>query len=1532
MNQPRTPKKAPDGLNEFIQALSETWALQLPLRQDTLSPSSRARLEKNTNAEASRCVAGIKYLYYKDKDALRKIEEDLGEYARSMVVDWKYKPQQEPGTLPQLPIPAVRNYYLAKLEKSSQAPNDLRERLLKLLEDARYLVVERSKPAGQGLLFPEVASRPRPSIYTTALATDSTDSYAPGVPILEEMAPKKNKPERTDPRAGRISLQSSIKDFYKSTSKPSSTTAKRTLPNEPTIDSSRAADLAGDPASLSTREQPIIPAYPPLESSVGYMDDDYDEDFRSFRTQKSEPDTSTSGKSTSRAIDSTFPKQEVDQDTEVFFTPPSSPPPFIEATLSRQLARLNTENLAGDLSTDISFTKMADLVPIPSPKPVRKRKIDEEIECTRKRGLPDIDIAAMTSPEANPSFKVSTYTPTRPSKAYHKTSEPEKPSLPSNKIFSTIPSVNTSFDSNDSAETSFSSVFSESISRSNITSAATSFISACSEVPKTSYKRRSTGISTSNTSANLNSVPTMVKPNALTSSTTSSRLSVQSYLEKYLFSNGPLSHHIPVSLEANEIRVRYELTRVALDCKIPLADFSNLDTEDFSEYSTFWSSIFEQQLRQSKTAVRQSSAQAWENSSDKAGRRFKDVSMTGDLAFNDCRSGPLVRLTLNPLKIEPSFRYARRFGNDRFLVLSLPELSATQMPKHVSQEEVLVRETIIRWLCSTEHTLFGRTWKAFSCKPVKGTKSGKKESKSDVLSRSAMKINEPSYHIFFFAVSGCDMLPNPNKVSSKGEGLRQHTEMSVHALLDWGFPWARNPNMAYPKAFQRYHLLLSKTQATVVFRPSEVIRCDDTTTHTSLPRRLDPRRSALIKKNGRGKSPKNVPTPAGVVMNDGCSRMSYAAACDIAETLHLDYKPCAYQGRIAGGKGVWVVDYTDEKLTTSERNRWIEITDSQWKYEGHPMDDALYPDEDRLTFEVCNWSRPLSSATLNEQLIPILVDRQRPKSSIENALKDLLEEDLSLRVSRLRAAMEDPLALRKWNQENNSVSDERAKLEDVRSLGALPAELGEQINWFLESGFTPRNCSFFLDRMKKAITVYRERLVNRMHMGVAKSTTCLMIADPTGQLEEGEVQLCFSRPFTVPDASFQDDILCDLDCLVSRNPAHCPWDIQKVRAVYKPGLRKYKDVIVFSCKGKRPLAEALSGGDYDGDTAWVCWEPRLVDNFINQEPPEPTNASSMDALNTFGIIQEKETITDMTSCADFLLRGFTFNLQPNILGMCTSFRERLCYKENSISSNGAMLLATLLGLLVDAPKQGYTFTENMWQTFLSECPDLTSTWAPIPAYKLKDAVATEHIIDQLLLVKAKNVINSCMKRFYSDFTDIQSSDNDLTDLWNGEYDGSSIDARVKEVLNQLIIDVRKVNDYWRDHVSRDEEASHREKKFATVVEDAYAQFSGIMPRRSDHPLILWWAKEAKRSGDASFWSRLKASEAFCKFANSSFPWYMAGKQLGEMKARTRGNYRTIIPSIYVGLKLDPGHVKRIESKRPVLDKADEPEEDDGVWE
>lgn len=90
--------------------------------------------------------------------------------------------------------------------------------------------------------------------------------------------------------------------------------------------------------------------------------------------------------------------------------------------------------------------------------------------------------------------------------------------------------------------------------------------------------------------------------------------------------------------------------------------------------------------------------------------------------------------------------------------------------------------------------------------------------------------------------------------------------------------------------------------------------------------------------------------------------------------LGMDHTPSVYQGRIAGAKGIWMVDSLEEKPRLTPRNFWIEINDSQLKFEGH-ANDALYPDEERIKFEVNDYSRRLTPGALNFQLMPILAAR-----------------------------------------------------------------------------------------------------------------------------------------------------------------------------------------------------------------------------------------------------------------------------------------------------------------------------------------------------------------------------------------------------------------------------------------------------------------------------------------------------------------------------------------------------------------------------
>lgn len=142
---------------------------------------------------------------------------------------------------------------------------------------------------------------------------------------------------------------------------------------------------------------------------------------------------------------------------------------------------------------------------------------------------------------------------------------------------------------------------------------------------------------------------------------------------------------------------------------------------------------------------------------------------------------------------------------------------------------------------------------------------------------------------------------------------------------------------------------------------------------------------------------------------------------------------------------MWIVDAQDETPSNVGRNYWIEITDSQLKFEGHAL-DQYEPESARVTFEVNAWAKRLSSSFLNFQLLPILVDRSVPYA----VFVSLLDQDLTARVGELKVAMDSGLALRRWNQEINPVTEERARFGGIEMRGGLPLSRAETINWFTE--------------------------------------------------------------------------------------------------------------------------------------------------------------------------------------------------------------------------------------------------------------------------------------------------------------------------------------------------------------------------------------------------------------------------------------------------------------------------------------------------
>ena len=160
-----------------------------------------------------------------------------------------------------------------------------------------------------------------------------------------------------------------------------------------------------------------------------------------------------------------------------------------------------------------------------------------------------------------------------------------------------------------------------------------------------------------------------------------------------------------------------------------------------------------------------------------------------------------------------------------------------------------------------------------------------------------------------------------------------------------------------------------------------------------------------------------------------------------------------------------MIDAQNETPSKRHRNYWIEITDSQLKFQGHAIDD-LHPESARVTFEVNAWAKRLSPSSLNFQLLPILVDRGVPP----DVFASLLDQDLTARVGELEVAMDSGLALRKWNQEINPITEERARYGGIEMQGGLPSSTAETINWFTEVHPSPASLYVRLTNFRSMVS------------------------------------------------------------------------------------------------------------------------------------------------------------------------------------------------------------------------------------------------------------------------------------------------------------------------------------------------------------------------------------------------------------------------------------------------------------------------------
>lgn len=935
----------------------------------------------------------------------------------------------------------------------------------------------------------------------------------------------------------------------------------------------------------------------------------------------------------------------------------------------------------------------------------------------------------------------------------------------------------------------------------------------------------------------------------------------------------PDSKDIPDRFFSVPLHVRYEILRVFLYTGIPLSNLKlPLRTQDWTDYNTLWNILRKHEGMADKTFPVKVGKEAWAAANDEFRQGHRGITMTGSLQYTSSSSGPLFKFQLEPLKLELTHRLSRRFGCDRFMEIDIPCMTGQRIPEVMKCLGPRAKTIVIEWLANLP-PFMSRYWVRFCTKPKdRKQKYSKQQFQQNVPSESMDRV-------FYFAIDGMEFQGNKgNKTTPKEtETVNFRSAWSVDGLLNWIRPTWENKDQPTHKLYARTALALSRNTATVVIERSKI------------------------------RSKPDITNSSGEIMTDGAGRMSQALSKKISQMLGLSHLPSGFQGRFGEAKGFWSVDPKDRSP-----DEWIEVYDSQrkWIRKGGTLDDRDFNDPAHRTFEVNKFSGKLKSADLNEQLMPILMDRAKSKRDMRDALVKLLDSCLRNEVNKERIAMNNPQSFRKWVRDSNTGLTDRVKNGCVLFKAAMPDALDEKMNMLLDAGFEPLKLFYLKELARIAYERKCEDLHQKMNVTIMKSTYAFMVPDWTGSLKEGEVFLNPSEGFSDEGLSLFDGLPLEGHVLVARNPAHFNSDIQRVKAVVTTELLGLRDVIVFSIKGEC-LASKLSGGDYDGDTAWVCWESSIVDNFENAKVPK-----CPDLVKKGYIIKDATTYEELVRgkhdpTATFLNYSMEFSLEQKMVGICTIYKEAWCYTYGSIDSREAIWLSKLLSDLVDQAKTGYIFTADHFATFKKDViknPQIT-----VPLYKSKDTNAkSKHIIDQLKQT-AKDTITAILIDFATSLPkSVPCWDDDLVGLAAWANREAVNDSEWLRIVSKLEADVKGIKQRWAEKMgSRSRMLDEMKPAFGPILADTYERFQAIQPAENT-PLTRLLLSSWNGRPELSNWALLKASFLFASYPKqyvSTFVWWMSGIQLCHLKAMKQGITVAVIPQQYAMFKPDATYVR-----------------------
>lgn len=950
---------------------------------------------------------------------------------------------------------------------------------------------------------------------------------------------------------------------------------------------------------------------------------------------------------------------------------------------------------------------------------------------------------------------------------------------------------------------------------------------------------------------------------------------------------------LPKKLERFPFFLLFICCRISIESKIPMIDLMDKMHPGHTQRdpAVFWERINSKITNPTvhdSDKVWSAAKKDFEGFVFKGNITVNEKRFRGNTTVNTKGKGDVFRLEILPIQADRSCRFERKFGAHRFLHLNMTSFDSWPGKFNKQQWDEIQTQWEI-WL-HQEHSFLGRKWSVFHVEPVRKSKDGY-DKKLVLFATEGVGIDEP---------------------------------ISIGAMLNWFLPFKANKDQSFCKVYARYDLGLSRTIPTLSFKPSQVryvsdIWADNTPENATF--NDGPLFTGCQKSDTR------------VVMNDGCAQISVGAALEVWKkkckaTDSKEPLPSALQGRIGGAKGLWTVCGEPSTTDPSELAIWIEVTESQQKFQPHDEDlrDDLNYDIHRLTFDYVNHSSRPSPAPLHISFIPILADRGVPQNDIAKLAKACLDAERQ----KLLETLLEPVKLYHWLHQYAGSGNG----EDLSWDAGLPRSMSSRIGCLLQSGFYPANEPFLAGLLCRFIKTKQTEMEEKLKIPLGKATNLYGVADPLGVLAPGEVHVEFSEPFLDEATGTTFRALNNLDLLVSRQPACRRSDIQRVRAVKKPELSHLVDVVVFPSRGEYPMAGKLQGGDYDGDIFWLSWDPALVKPFKNAPAPlispEPKNYGIRKDSRKLHQVMD---IDDLSTVDQFKKEALKFRLSPSLLGLVTNFLEKQAYKENRIYSSRLNALCDVHDLLVDAPKQGYLFDKLEYTKLVER--KLRCGNPKVPSYKqvMDDCAKVQGAddADKLSLKDYKHKPDNVLDSLYFDvlrrhnaatLTQVKETfpKEDCDDAalrYPYKYLLSLDNDEIKAEMRSLTAKLVKLGKEWGANFAG------KIRPTAEILEACYSQYLSLGP---SSPIIEPFQPLMQPYLSESFqlWKYIRASALYTAFPTLkriNFVWQMCGRELMAIKSGTIPGSMTITPTMLANMKPKP-----IKTPKPKADEEDEEEQ------